>query len=215
MTVCCQFEFRRDRFECTRGNSSWEVTNREPSKDRAPATATTLPATSARLRFNKRDEVCVLSRAGLLAVRPIEKTPLGYSVAGSTPTGVSFGTEDEMKTALIRTFLETRRQTLTTSGGTVDGGATRAGHIARCVPDRGNDTESICKIVGGMDCAGSKGPGNYSLEIQNRFRVPRMSNRFDTGTGEAMTGSPIWFSASNLKPSFTSATNTTPSSRGA
>ena len=50
---------------------------------------------------------------------------------------------------------------------------------------------------------------------QKRCFSPRISRRFATGTGEAITRSPISFSARNLKPSLTSATRMTPSSRGA
>ncbi len=51
---------------------------------------------------------------------------------------------------------------------------------------------------------------------QNKWFSPRMKIRFNAGTGDAITDSSMSFSASSLNLlSFTEATNTTPSSRGA
>ena len=50
---------------------------------------------------------------------------------------------------------------------------------------------------------------------QNRCCSPRIRSRCDTGTGEAMSRSPMVFSARSSNFSFTPATKTTPSSRAA
>ena len=51
--------------------------------------------------------------------------------------------------------------------------------------------------------------------MQNRWHSPRIKRRLDTATGEAMTCSPIWFSARTSNLSSTWATKTTPSPRAA